>query len=115
LWQVGPYFVLTVSEVLVSTTGLEFAYTQAPLRMKGTIMSLWLLTTFFGNLVVVLVKKLGLVHGTAEFLFWAGLTYLAAICFALISRRYVVRDHYLPETAAPASAAPAREPTTGLA
>ena len=91
---------LTLSEILVSITGLEFAYTQAPLRMKGTIMSLWLLTTFFGNFVVVLVKKLGLVHGTAEFLFWAGLTYLAALCFALIARRYVVRDHYLPGAAA---------------
>ncbi len=32
LWQVGPYFIMTVSEVLVSITGLEFAYTQAPGR-----------------------------------------------------------------------------------
>src|SRR5262249_40589053 len=108
LWQVGPYLVLTVSEVLVSITGLEFAYTQAPLRIKGTIMSLWLLTTFAGNFVVVVVKKLGLVHGTTEFLFWAGLTYFAALCFALIARRYVVRDHFLPTGAAlrEASAAP---------
>jgi proton-dependent oligopeptide transporter, POT family len=110
LWQVGPYLVLTVSEILVSTTGLEFAYTQAPLRMKGTIMSLWLLTTFAGNFVVVVVKKLGLVHGTTEFLFWAGLTYLAALCFALIARRYVVRDHYLPDTARPVES-----PGTGAA
>ena len=115
LWQVGPYLVLTLSEILVSITGLEFAYTQAPLRMKGTIMSLWLLTTFFGNLVVVLVKKLGLVHGTAEFLFWAGLTYLAAVCFALIARRYVVRDHYLPGEAASPSGPPLVEPATRLA
>ncbi len=106
LWQVGPYLVLTLSEILVSTTGLEFAYTQAPMRMKGTIMSLWLLTTFVGNLVVVVVKKLGLVHGTVEFLFWAGLTYLAAVGFALIARHYVVRDHYLPDSTQPAPAAP---------
>jgi POT family proton-dependent oligopeptide transporter len=112
LWQVGPYLVLTVSEILVSTTGLEFAYTQAPIRMKGTIMSLWLLTTFAGNFVVVLVKKLGLVHGTAEFLFWAGLTYLAALCFALIARKYVVRDHYLPDSA---TATLASAPATGPA
>jgi len=115
LWQVGPYLVLTLSEVLVSTTGLEFAYTQAPLRMKGTIMSLWLLTTFAGNFVVVLVKKLGLVHGTAEFLFWAGLTYLAAGCFALIARRYVVRDYLLPDTTAATSPAPVSAPTARLA
>ena len=109
LWQVAPYVVLTVSEILVSITGLEFAYTQAPLRMKGTVMSLWLLTTFLGNFVVVLVKKLGLVHGTTEFLFWAGLTYLAALCFALIARRYVVKDHYLPDV----TPVPASSPATG--
>jgi dipeptide/tripeptide permease len=79
--------------------------------MKGSIMSLWLLTTFAGNFVVVLVKKLGLVHGTTEFLFWAGLTYFAALCFALIARRYVVRDQFLPE------ATPSREvsPAPGAA
>jgi POT family proton-dependent oligopeptide transporter len=115
LWQVGPYLVLTVSEILVSITGLEFAYTQAPLRMKGTIMSLWLLTTFVGNFVVVLVKKLGLVHGTIEFLFWAGLTYLAALCFALIARRYVVRDHYLPDRPAAPAAPPVPSAAPGLA
>ena len=115
LWQVGPYVVLTLSEVLVSITGLEFAYTQAPLRMKGTIMSLWLLTTFAGNFVVVLVKKLGLVHGTTEFLFWAGLTYFAALCFALIARRYVVRDQFLPETGPLPEASPARGAAARLA
>jgi hypothetical protein len=55
------------------------------------------------------VKKLGLVHGTLEFLFWAGLTYLAALCFALIARGYVVRDQLLPD----ASAAPATSPASG--
>ena len=101
----GPYIVLTLSEILVSTTGLEFAYTQAPLSMKSTIMAFWFLANAAGNLVVFAVNKLGLVHGTGEFLFWAGLTYLAAIGFALIARRYVVRDHYLPPSAkgAPAS------------
>jgi len=64
--------------------------------------------------VVVLVKKLGLVHGTTEFLFWAGLTYLAALCFALIARRYVVKDHYLPDVPIPASA-PATGATARLA
>jgi POT family proton-dependent oligopeptide transporter len=115
LWQVVPYLVLTLSEILVSITGLEFAYTQAPLRMKGSIMSLWLLTTFAGNFVVVLVKKLGLVHGTTEFLFWAGLTYFAALCFALIARRYVVRDQFLPEAAAAKNASPSPAPAARLA
>ena len=34
-WQIVPYVALTIGEVLVSVTGLEFAYTQAPREMKG--------------------------------------------------------------------------------
>ena len=30
----------------------EFAYSQAPMEMKGTLMSFWTLTTAVGNLVV---------------------------------------------------------------
>jgi POT family proton-dependent oligopeptide transporter len=41
LWQILPYALLTFGEVLVSATGLEFAYSQAPLAMKGVIMSFW--------------------------------------------------------------------------
>src|SRR5262249_40629462 len=41
LWQVIPYLLLTVGEVMVSVTGLEFAYTQAPKTMKSTVMSFW--------------------------------------------------------------------------
>jgi hypothetical protein len=38
-WRVLPYALLTFGEVLVSATGLEFAYNQAPAPMKGAIMA----------------------------------------------------------------------------
>jgi POT family proton-dependent oligopeptide transporter len=38
-WQVLPYALLTFGEVLVSATGLEFAYSQAPPAMKSAIMA----------------------------------------------------------------------------
>ena len=38
-WQMLPYALLTLGEVLVSATGLEFAYSQAPPAMKGAIMA----------------------------------------------------------------------------
>src|SRR5438105_13007328 len=34
-WQVLPYVVLTIGDVLVSCTGRQFAYTQAPRTMKS--------------------------------------------------------------------------------
>src|SRR4029079_15036876 len=54
VWQVLPYALLTLGEVLVSTTGLEFAYSQAPQAMKGVIMSFWSLSVTVGNLWVLL-------------------------------------------------------------
>lgn len=49
-WQVVAYAVLTASEVMVSITGLEFAYTQAPKKMKSIIMALFLMSVSLGNL-----------------------------------------------------------------
>ena len=49
-WQVLAYAILTASEVMVSITGLEFAYTQAPKRMKSMIMALFLMSVSLGNL-----------------------------------------------------------------
>ena len=46
--QAWPYLILTIAEVLVSTTGLEFAYTQAAASMKSAIMGFFLLTTALG-------------------------------------------------------------------
>ena len=33
--------------------GLEFAYSQAPVSMKSTVQSFWLLTTAVGNVIVI--------------------------------------------------------------
>ena len=55
-WQVLPYALLTLGEVLVSATGLEFAYSQAPPAMKGAIMAFWNLSVTVGNLWVLVVN-----------------------------------------------------------
>ena len=56
-WQIAAYVVLTVSEVLVSITGLEFSYAQAPLKMKSFIMSMFLLAVSLGNAVTGIVNS----------------------------------------------------------
>ena len=94
LWQAGPYLLLTLGEILVSTTGLEFAYTQAPRQMKGTIMSFWLLTVAVGNLITALIAGLNVFGGAAQFFFFAAAILLAAGLFAALARRYVVRDFF---------------------
>src|SRR5882672_4100043 len=100
-WQTLPYIVLTTAEVLVSTTGLEFAFTQAGPEMKSTIMSFWLLTVAFGNLVVTAITKVlsgpsAAAHSgavsTSRFLLYAGLTFGVAILFSFVAARYRYRD-----------------------
>ena len=56
MWQILPYVLLTFGEVLVSATGLEFAYSQAPRSMKGVIMAFWTLAVTVGNLWVLLAN-----------------------------------------------------------
>jgi POT family proton-dependent oligopeptide transporter len=88
LWQVVPYLFLTAGEVMISVTGLEFAFTQAPRTMKSTIMSFWMLTTAGGNLIAAVVSQWNRFHGAAYFAFFAGLMLVAAIGFVLMARRY---------------------------
>jgi POT family proton-dependent oligopeptide transporter len=57
-WIVLAFFLLTASEVLVSTVGLELAFTAAPNTMKSFVTACFLMTVFFGNLLNILVTKL---------------------------------------------------------
>jgi POT family proton-dependent oligopeptide transporter len=100
-WQALPYVLLTVSEVLVSTTGLEFAYTQAPRQMKGVIQSVWLATTAIANLFVSRLAKNDPFQGASKFYFYAGLALLAAVAMAWMARRFVVRDYFQEAPRAP--------------
>jgi POT family proton-dependent oligopeptide transporter len=48
-WQLLAFVIITVAEVMVSITCLEFAYTQAPKKMKSLIMGLFMLSETVGN------------------------------------------------------------------
>jgi len=97
LWQILPYLVLTTGEVLLSTTGLEFAFAEAAPNMRSTIMSFWLLTVAFGNLLVSAITKV--LGGAAEagavtserFLLYAALTAVVGVLFSLVASQYRYR------------------------
>jgi POT family proton-dependent oligopeptide transporter len=106
-WQVLPYVLLTFGEVLVATTGLEFAYSQAPLSMKGAIMAFWNLSVTIGNLWV-LVANAGVQNSAVtkfiastgfgvtafQMFFFAVFAFAAALAFGLVARTYPLVDHY---------------------
>lgn len=108
-WQLLPYMFLTMGEVLVSATGLEFAYSQAPPSMKGTLMSFWTLSVTVGNLWVLLANAgvrndavLAGIAGTGigatafQMFFFAAFAAMAALVFGLYARRYREMDYYRP-------------------
>lgn len=94
-WQFFAYLILTIAEVMVSITGLEFSYTQAPNTMKSFIMGLWLLSVSLGNLIAALVNSLvsSLKDASGNFTalyfwFFVGLMLFTAVCFTFIALRY---------------------------
>ncbi|MGQ0504816.1 MAG: POT family MFS transporter [Myxococcaceae bacterium] len=94
LWQAAPCLVLTLAEVLVSVTGLEFAYSQAPAEMKSTIMACWNLTVTVGNFLVAVIARLALFDLAGNYFFFAALIFVAGLAFAWIARRYRAGDFF---------------------
>ena len=104
LTQTWAYTVLTAGEVLVSTTGLEFAFREAPARMRSTLMSFWLLTTALGNLVVAKLIKFNvrgyaadgteILHfsGSQQFFMFAALLAIVGVVFVFVALGYRYRD-----------------------
>lgn len=58
LWLILPGFILDIGIILFAVPGLEFAYSQAPVSMRTVIMAGWLLTTAFGNLIIVIIQTI---------------------------------------------------------
>jgi POT family proton-dependent oligopeptide transporter len=91
-WQLFAFVLITLGEVLVSVTGLEFAYSQAPRRMKSTIMGFWLLSISLGNVLVSIIALIKLPLARSFWLF-AALMAGAALLFAVRARFYKARDY----------------------
>jgi len=56
-WQAFAYVLLSAAEVLVSITGLEYAYTHSPKSMKSTMTAVWLMVVAVGNLITAWVNS----------------------------------------------------------
>ena len=93
VWQLIPYGIMTLSEVMVSITGLEFAYSQAPKSMKSVIMGFWLLMVSLGSAMVVVLS--GFEDLSPENFFWVftGLMGLAALIFGVRAKFYRYKDY----------------------
>jgi POT family proton-dependent oligopeptide transporter len=107
LWQILAFVVLTAAEVMVSVTHLEFAYTQAPRKMKSLVMCTYLGSISLGNLFAAVVNVLiqnpdgsSKLTGAAYFFFFVKVMLAAAVAFVFVARGYRGRT-YIQDEAAP--------------
>lgn len=84
--QVPMYILITAGEVMFSVTGLEFAYSQAPVSMKAMCQAAWLLTVAVGNFVVLIIAESSAFTDRAiESFFFAILIGAVTLLFAVMS------------------------------
>ncbi len=91
-WQLAPYAVLEIGEVMLSATALEFAFSQAPANMKSIITSFWLMTIAAGHFLVAASTYLNerVIHarGASQFYFFAALMFVVAGIFVACATAY---------------------------
>jgi POT family proton-dependent oligopeptide transporter len=92
-WQVIPYIILTTGEVMVSITGLEFAYSQAPKRMKSVIMGFWLFMVSIGSIIVAVLAEIPEMDAQAFFWMYAAMMAVAAVGFGIRAKFYTYKDY----------------------
>ncbi len=104
-WLLLAYVPLTSAEIMVSITGLEFSYTQAPKKMKSFIMSIFLLSTSLGNAFTALVNTLiqnpdgtSKLAGANYFWFFASLMAATAVVFIFVARTYQPKTYIQDES-----------------
>jgi POT family proton-dependent oligopeptide transporter len=95
IWQILAFLVLTAGEVMLSVTHLEFAYTQAPKKMKSLVMCTYLGSVSLGNVFTAGVNffiqnpdgtlKL---TGASYFFFFAKAMFVTAVLFIFVSHFY---------------------------
>lgn len=102
-WQILAYVVLSAGEVLVSITGLEYAYTQSPPSMKSTMTAIWYVTysvgSFFNAVVNSSIANNGIFRnftGAAYYWLFVGICMGFVLVFVLVSP-YIKEKAYLAD------------------
>src|SRR5215472_1254019 len=107
VWQIVAFAVLTASEVMVSVTHLEFAYTQAPKKMKSLVMCTYLGAISLGNVFTAAVNffienpdgSLKLT-GASYFFFFTVIMLVTSVAFVFFARFYKGKTYIQDEAVA---------------
>lgn len=104
-WQFFAYVLLTAGEILASIPVLEFAYTQAPKKLKTFVMSLYLLAISLGNVFSALVNHFiqnddgsSKLPGASYYWFFAIAMLVTLAVYIPVAMRYPVKEYIQDET-----------------
>jgi POT family proton-dependent oligopeptide transporter len=107
-WHFWAYVLITMGEILISITALEFSYTQAPNSMKSFIMAVFLLSVSLGNVFTAQVNKFiqnadgtVMLQGASYYWFFVYVILGAGVLYCIASTFYkeesYLQDHHLAE------------------
>jgi dipeptide/tripeptide permease len=90
LYQIPQYVLVTIAEVLISISGLEYIYLHSPAPFRSTMAGFWGVTVAVGDLIaVVMFATIGEKWTTYRLsLFCAGLMFLDMIVFFIFKCWY---------------------------
>lgn len=92
LWQIPQYILISLAEILVSVTGLEFAYVMAPKTMKSTVAAIFLLTTSVGDLLTGVIFSVFPDVTRSTMAFICALLMVANLCAMIYVKTCVYKD-----------------------
>jgi len=106
-WQFVAYIFLTAAEIMVSVTSLEFAYTQAPNKMKSLIQAIYLLSISLGNVFSAVVNHViknadgtSKLPGASYYWFFAIAMLVTSCFFVPVALTYKQREYIQGEAPA---------------
>eukprot|EP00742_Colponemidia_sp_Colp-10_P001189 GILJ01001282.1.p1 GENE.GILJ01001282.1~~GILJ01001282.1.p1 ORF type:complete len:535 (-),score=85.63 GILJ01001282.1:198-1802(-) len=101
--QIPQVLLITFAEILISISGLEFSYAQAPPSMKSSITALFLLTISVGSLLGGVLSQV--LDPYASWIFYAvctGLCVINAVAFIFVAAWFRKSDRLRNEAVAQA-------------
>jgi len=96
VWILPQYFLISCAEILLSISGLDFAYDEAPPSMKGTITAIFLVTTAVGNIFISALALINVSVALKDFIF-AGIIFVVLVFFVIVAVNYKYRADYEKE------------------
>jgi len=103
-WQFVAYIFLTSAEIMVSITALEFAYTQAPKKIKSLIQSIELLAISLGNMIAAVVNDViknedgtSKLPGASYYWFFVIAMLVTSVLFIPLARWYKPKEYIQDE------------------